>query len=59
MRVWSKERRPPYTGSSDGTYDIMVLGFESADHPVDAWMKRALEICGFSDRLHFTTAFDS
>ncbi|MDQ0143208.1 FAD-binding oxidoreductase [Cupriavidus necator] len=34
-----------YTGSSDGTYDILVLGFESADHPVDAWMTRALEIC--------------
>jgi alkyldihydroxyacetonephosphate synthase len=35
-----------YTGSSDGTYVMMVLGFESADHPVDAWMKRAVEICG-------------
>lgn len=34
-----------YTGSSDGSYDILVLGFESADHPVDAWMARALEIC--------------
>jgi alkyldihydroxyacetonephosphate synthase len=35
-----------YTGSSDGTYDILILGFESADHPVDVWMARALEICG-------------
>lgn len=35
-----------YTGSSDGTYDILLLGFESADHPVDAWMRHALEICG-------------
>lgn len=35
-----------YTGSSDGSYDILVLAFESADHPVDAWMRRALEICG-------------
>jgi len=34
-----------YTGSSDGSYDILVLGFESADHPVDVWMNRALEIC--------------
>ncbi len=34
-----------YTGSSDGTFDILVLGFESADHPVDHWMGRALEIC--------------
>lgn len=34
-----------YTGSSDGTFDILVLGFESGDHPVDHWMERALEIC--------------
>ncbi len=34
-----------YTGSSDGSSDILVLGFESADHPVDVWMNRALEIC--------------
>ncbi|MDP3246411.1 MAG: FAD-binding oxidoreductase [Polaromonas sp.] len=40
-----------YTGSSDGTYDILVLGFESADHPVDHWMARALEICaGFGGK---------
>jgi alkyldihydroxyacetonephosphate synthase len=25
---------------------MLVLGFESADHPVDVWMERALEICG-------------
>jgi alkyldihydroxyacetonephosphate synthase len=24
---------------------MLVLGFESPDHPVDEWMKRALEIC--------------
>lgn len=24
---------------------ILVLGFESGDHPMDAWLKRALEIC--------------
>jgi alkyldihydroxyacetonephosphate synthase len=28
--------------SSDGA--LLVLGFESADHPVDAWMDRALEL---------------
>jgi alkyldihydroxyacetonephosphate synthase len=28
----------------DGSVAILVLGFESADHPVDAWMKRALEL---------------
>ena len=36
-------------GASDGTHATMVLGFESADHPVDAWMTRALELvrdCG-------------
>ena len=24
---------------------VLVLAFESADHPLDAWMKRALEYC--------------
>lgn len=28
----------------DGTKAIVVLGFESADHPLDAWMARALEL---------------
>ena len=31
------------TGVSDRP--MLVLGFESPDHPVDEWMKRALEIC--------------
>jgi alkyldihydroxyacetonephosphate synthase len=25
---------------------MLVLGFEAADHPVDAWMAAALELCG-------------
>src|SRR5215211_3258143 len=29
--------------SSDGA--LLVLGFESADHPLDAWMARAEELC--------------
>ncbi|HZT19760.1 MAG TPA: FAD-binding oxidoreductase, partial [Dongiaceae bacterium] len=33
------------TGAGDGTSAIMVLGFESADHPVEPWMSRALECC--------------
>ena len=36
-------------GAGDGSTSLLVLGFESADHPVDAWMKRALELtadCG-------------
>jgi len=24
---------------------VLVLGFESADHPLEAWMQRALELC--------------
>lgn len=32
------------TGAGDGSAHILVLAFESADHPVDAWMDRALEI---------------
>lgn len=32
------------TGAGDGSAHILVLAFESADHPVDAWMQRALEI---------------
>jgi alkyldihydroxyacetonephosphate synthase len=31
-------------GVGDGTSPILVLGFESADHPLDAWMQRALEL---------------
>jgi len=33
-------------GVGDGTSAILVLGFESADHTLDAWMKRALELVG-------------
>jgi alkyldihydroxyacetonephosphate synthase len=31
-------------GVTDGSA-LLVLGFESADHPVDAWMARAAEVC--------------
>jgi alkyldihydroxyacetonephosphate synthase len=31
-------------GVGDGTVAILVLGFESADHRLDAWMNRALEL---------------
>ncbi len=33
------------TGAGDGNAAIMVLAFESADHPLDAWAARALECC--------------
>ena len=33
------------TGAADGTVAILVLAFESGDHPLGAWMARALECC--------------
>ena len=32
-------------GAGDGSFTLMVVSFESADHPVDAWMVRAEECC--------------
>ena len=32
-------------GFGDGRQSVLVLAFESADHPVEAWMARGLEIC--------------
>jgi alkyldihydroxyacetonephosphate synthase len=34
------------TGAAQGSRALLVLGFESPDHPLEAWMDRALEICG-------------
>jgi alkyldihydroxyacetonephosphate synthase len=34
------------TMAGDGNHALLVLGFESTDHPVEAAMARALEICG-------------
>ena len=33
------------TGAAPEGKALLVLGFESADHPLDAWMDRALECC--------------
>jgi alkyldihydroxyacetonephosphate synthase len=33
------------SGSGDGAHSILVLGFESGDHELEAWVSRALEIC--------------
>jgi alkyldihydroxyacetonephosphate synthase len=33
------------TGAGDGSSAVMVLAFESGDHPVESWMQRALECC--------------
>ncbi|MBI3918359.1 MAG: FAD-binding oxidoreductase [Betaproteobacteria bacterium] len=35
-----------FTEAGDGTAHVLVLTFESADHLLDVWMKRALELCG-------------
>lgn len=32
-------------GANEGEAAVLVLAFESADHPLEAWMKRALECC--------------
>ena len=32
-------------GGGNGRSALLALGFESADHPVDPWLHRALEIC--------------
>ncbi|MCH2550247.1 MAG: FAD-binding oxidoreductase [Alphaproteobacteria bacterium] len=32
-------------GAGDGTFSLMVVSFESSDHPVESWMHRAEECC--------------
>lgn len=32
-------------GAGSGDRAVLLLAFESADHPLDAWMERALELC--------------
>src|SRR6266480_5586499 len=39
-------REAMVTGAATDERALLVLGFESADHPLDAWMERALELCG-------------
>ncbi|MEP1217484.1 MAG: FAD-linked oxidase C-terminal domain-containing protein [Marinobacter sp.] len=31
-------------GIGNGSKHLLIVGFESADHPLDAWMERALDI---------------
>ncbi|MDX1658205.1 MAG: FAD-binding oxidoreductase [Nitriliruptorales bacterium] len=33
------------SGAGDGSGAVLVLGFESADHPLGAWIDRGLELC--------------
>ena len=39
------KREVKLTMTGDGSSALLVMGFESTDHPVDASMERALEIC--------------
>jgi alkyldihydroxyacetonephosphate synthase len=39
-----REARMMLAGKGDA--DLLVLGFESADHELGAWLERALELCG-------------
>ncbi len=39
------QREAKVTMVGDGSSALLVMGFESTDHPVDAPMERALEIC--------------
>ncbi len=37
-------REAAVSGAADGSHALLVLGFESGDHPVEPWMARALEL---------------
>lgn len=39
-------------GAGDGSSAILVLAFESSDHPLDPWMARALECCRDYDGVY-------
>jgi alkyldihydroxyacetonephosphate synthase len=34
------------SGAGDGTRSILIVAFESADHELDPWLARAVDICG-------------
>ena len=34
-----------YNGAGDGSRTLVLVAFESADHPLDAWIARAAECC--------------
>jgi alkyldihydroxyacetonephosphate synthase len=46
-------------GAADGRHSLLVLTFESADHPLDAWIRRALEIAGDHGGEYDREALDS
>jgi alkyldihydroxyacetonephosphate synthase len=38
-------REALFSGAGDGTRSLLIVTFESADHPLDAWFQRAVELC--------------
>jgi alkyldihydroxyacetonephosphate synthase len=38
-------REALFSGAGDGTRSLLIVTFESADHPLDAWFARAAELC--------------
>ena len=47
-----------FAGVGDGRSAILVLGFESADHPLQAWMARALELASDHGGRYDTAAVE-
>ncbi len=47
-----------FSGVGDGRTAILVLGFESDDHPLRAWMARALELVGDHGGRHDAAAVE-
>jgi alkyldihydroxyacetonephosphate synthase len=41
-------REALFSGAGDGTRALLIVTFESADHPLDAWFARAAELCSDS-----------
>jgi alkyldihydroxyacetonephosphate synthase len=39
------QREAFFSAAGDGTHSLLIVTFESADHPLDAWFSRVLEIC--------------
>jgi alkyldihydroxyacetonephosphate synthase len=38
-------REALFSGAGDGTRSLLIITFESADHELDAWFARAVDIC--------------
>jgi alkyldihydroxyacetonephosphate synthase len=39
-------REALFSSAGDGSRSLLIITFESADHPLDGWFARAAEICG-------------